>query len=198
MARKGLFDNVAFELIVDWWETNNSLENAESKGPKVGTNFPYLKKREEAWVSWREEWGDRKETEQGGRGKIMLGPQATTQSQEATYLWRYMGGYWHVILSDMTWFTFLRDGSDCLDEESMLKIKSEIGRIVYILCVGYLVYFISNPPTLQIRSYYAHLVDKEMETGKDKGTYSRSWNWTWTKDHLTALWETFLCSMWLY
>lgn len=26
----------------------------------------------------------------------------------------------------------LRDGSDCLDEEYMLKIKSEIGRIVYL------------------------------------------------------------------
>ena len=40
------------------------------------------------------------------------------------------GTEWH----DMIYI--LRDGSDCLDEECMLKIKSEIGRIVYTLCVG--------------------------------------------------------------
>ena len=37
----------------------------------------------------------------------------------------------------------LRDGSDCLDEECMLKIKSEIGRIVYLYYVWGTLYILS-------------------------------------------------------
>ena len=37
----------------------------------------------------------------------------------------------------------LRDGSDCLDEECMLKIKSEIGRIVYLDYVWGTLYILS-------------------------------------------------------
>lgn len=45
MIRKGLLDNMTFELIPDWRGANSSSGNEESKGPVVGTNLPYLGKQ---------------------------------------------------------------------------------------------------------------------------------------------------------
>ena len=84
-------------------------------------------------VSWREEWGDRKEAE--ARSCWAHRPQYRVRNL------CIRGGTWEC--TNMTWFTFLRDGSDCLDEECMLKIKSEIGRIVYLYYVWGTLYIFS-------------------------------------------------------
>lgn len=45
MIRKGLLDNMTFDLIPDWRGANSSSGNEESKGPVVGTNLTYLRKQ---------------------------------------------------------------------------------------------------------------------------------------------------------
>lgn len=55
----------------------------------------------------------------------------------------------------------------------MLRVKSEVGRggSLHAHCVWGTLYILALIlPMLQSRSYYAHSIEEEMETERDKGT----------------------------
>lgn len=74
MIRKGLLDNMTFELIPDRRGANSSSGNEESKGPVVGTNLPYLgKQRRGMCLLESSKERRRRQRRKRGRGQSMQG-----------------------------------------------------------------------------------------------------------------------------